>query len=79
MKITIMAAALFLGMVSAYGQTPKSQPTLKETLGWIQSTLKNGDGDVEKQTAEGTEIHKVRLADFSGCRVRFVQTETVIT
>jgi S1-C subfamily serine protease len=77
MKITIMATALFLAVVSAYGQTPKPWPTLKETLGWIQDSLKDGDGDIEKQTTKGTEIHKIRLADFSGCRVHFLRTESV--
>jgi hypothetical protein len=78
MKITITATFLFLIAASAYGQAPKPQPqpTLKETLGWIQDSL-NSYGDVEKETAKGTETRALRLADFSGCRVHFVLTYTV--
>ncbi|MGH9683567.1 MAG: hypothetical protein ACRD4S_08160 [Candidatus Acidiferrales bacterium] len=75
MKTTIMAAALFLTAVSTYGQ--KSKPTLKETLGWIQDGLSSDYGNVEKQTAKGSEIHALRLADFSGCHVHFISTEAV--
>jgi S1-C subfamily serine protease len=75
-KVTIMATALFLAVVSAYGQTQKSQPTLRETLGWIQGSL-NDYGNIEKQTAKGTETRVLRLADFSGCRVHFIFTETL--
>ena len=77
MKILTVATALFLTVASVYGQTPKPQPrpTVRETLGWIQASL-NNHGDVEEETAERTEIHAVRLADFSGCRVHFVLTES---
>ncbi|MFI5059338.1 MAG: S1C family serine protease [Candidatus Acidiferrales bacterium] len=70
-----VAAAQSLTAMSAYGQKPK--PTVKETLGWIQDSLNSDYGDIEKQTAKGTEIHTLRLADFSGCRVHFVLTEAV--
>jgi S1-C subfamily serine protease len=78
MKIAIMATALLVTMLSAYGQTPKPKPppTLKETLGWIQDSLKSY-GDTEKETDKGTETRVLRLADFSGCRVHFVFTEAV--
>jgi S1-C subfamily serine protease len=75
MKFTIMVTALFLAAVSVYGQKPK--PTLKETLDWIQDSLNDGYGDVDMQTANGTEIRAPRLADFAGCRVHFVYDETV--
>jgi S1-C subfamily serine protease len=77
MKIAIMATTLFLIAVSAYGQKPNPKPTLKETLVWIQDSLKQGDGDVKIQNSNGTEIRTLRLADFSGCRVHFVHTNTV--
>jgi hypothetical protein len=70
-----IAAALSLIAVPAYGQSPK--PTLKETLGWIQDSLNSDYGDIDKQTAKGTEADALRLADFSDCRVHFVATESI--
>lgn len=70
--IGIVVAAQLWSAASSFGQ---SSPPLKETLGWIQASLRDGHGDIEKQTDKGAEVHTIRLLDFSGCRVHFLITE----
>jgi Trypsin-like peptidase domain len=74
--IVVVAGVVAAQLAQPRKDIQETKPTLKETLGWIQDSLKDGDGDVEKQTDKGTETHKLRLTDFSGCRVHFVRTET---
>jgi S1-C subfamily serine protease len=60
----------------SWNDAQKPKPTLNATLVWIQDSLKEF-GQVEKHTEKGAEIHATRLADFSGCQVHFIFTETV--
>ena len=68
--VCTLGVVLFFTAASAYGQTP--EPTLAQTLGWIQDSLNDGYGDNTIQTAQEYELRALRLAKFSGCQVTFV-------
>ncbi len=52
-------------------QTKQPQPSLRETLHWMQTSLQSGSGDHEVYH----EIRSVRLEDFVGCKVHFSYSE----
>ena len=45
----------------------RDNPTVKETLRWMQTSLESGSGDYWV----GHEVRSLRLDDFVGCRVHF--------
>ena len=61
--------AIWIGAsINAKAQTQhQNNPTLKETLRWMQTSLENGGGDYEV----GHEVRSVKLDDFDGCKVHF--------
>jgi hypothetical protein len=67
---TLMALIVLI-VAPGFAQSPaKNNPTVKETLHWIQTTLENGGGDY----SVGHEVRSTRLADFDGCKVHFTHS-----
>ncbi len=64
---TLVALAVLFASL-AFAQTQgRNNPTAKETLRWMQTSLQSGSGDYWV----GHETRSVRLEDFVGCRVHF--------
>lgn len=59
---TILLASLALGQ-----SQPRNNPSVKETLRWIQTSLESGAGDY----SVGHEMRSLRLDDFVGCKAHF--------
>jgi hypothetical protein len=62
--------ALFASLALSQSQ-PQDQPTVKETLSWIQTSLESGSGDY----SVGHEMRSLRLEDFAGCKAHFSYSE----
>jgi S1-C subfamily serine protease len=63
-----LTALVFLLASPAFGQPQhRDNPTVKETLRWMQTSLESGSGDYWV----GHEVRSLRLNDFAGCRVHF--------
>jgi hypothetical protein len=68
----IVVAFVVLLASAAFGQSrPQDNPTLKETLRWMQTSLEGGAGSY----SVGHEIRSVRLQSFVGCEVHFSYSE----
>ena len=66
-----LIALIVLAVSPAFGQSSaRNNPTAKETLHWMQTTLENGGGDY----SVGHEVRSTRLADFDGCKVHFIHS-----
>jgi S1-C subfamily serine protease len=64
---TLMALVVLL-VSPAFAQSQRrDNPTVKETLRWMRTSLESGAGDY----LVGHEVRSVRLQDFVGCRVHF--------
>lgn len=67
-SILYFMATVILFASSAFAQSQRNDnPTVKETLRWMQTTLESGAGDY----SVGHEVRSVRLKDFFGCKVLF--------
>jgi len=63
-----LVALVVLLISPAFAQSQRrDNPTLKEMLHWMQTTLESGAGDY----SVGHEVRSVRLEDFVGCNVHF--------
>src|ERR1700676_5524337 len=67
MKKTIVVILLFLGLARIASAQRRDNPTVKETMRWMQTSLENGGGDYWI----GHEVRSTRLEDFFGCGVHF--------
>lgn len=65
-RYLVVTAALCASPSFAQSQR-RDNPTVKETLRWMQTSLENGAGDY----SVGHEVRSVKLEDFVGCRVHF--------
>ncbi|HUK31357.1 MAG TPA: trypsin-like peptidase domain-containing protein [Candidatus Acidoferrum sp.] len=68
-SVILPLTLLFTGVVTAQTKQPQRQdnPTVKETLRWMQTTLESGAGDI----SVWHETRSTRLEDFVGCKVHF--------
>lgn len=64
--ISILCAAIAI-QLGAQAQRSPDNPTLRETLHWMQTSLESGAGDYWV----GHEERSTRLEDFVGCKVHF--------
>ena len=73
MKAKYLVLILLIGFASVEGaaQTQQPQPSLKDTLQWMQNSL---DGNGNEHIAG--EVRSVRVTDFSECRIHFTYTTT---
>jgi hypothetical protein len=63
-----LVALVVLLASPAFAQSQRrDNPTVRETLRWMQTTLESGAGDY----SVGHEVRSVRLEDFVGCKVHF--------
>src|SRR5271157_1499562 len=65
--VLMMLVVLFASPAYAQSQQDRDNPTVKETLHWLQTSLEIGAGDY----SVGHETRSWRLEDFVGCRVHF--------
>jgi S1-C subfamily serine protease len=66
-----MVLLLLTASVAAAAQTKQPQPSLKDTLEWMQNTLDENGNEYINQ-----EVRSVRLASFTECQVHFSYTVT---
>jgi len=64
---SLVALVVLLASPSFAQSQRRDNPTVRETLRWMQTTLESGAGDY----SVGHEVRSVRLEDFVGCRVHF--------
>jgi hypothetical protein len=64
---SLMALALLLASPAFAQSQRRHDPTVKETLRWMQTSLESGSGDY----GVGHEVRSLRLDDFVACRVHF--------
>jgi hypothetical protein len=64
---SLVALAVLLASPAFAQSQHRDNPTVKETLRWMQTTLKSGAGDY----SVGHEVRSMRLEDFVGCKVHF--------
>jgi|GEM_PF-4709949 len=64
---SVMALVVLLASPAFAQSQRRDNPTVKETLRWIQTTLESGSGTLWV----GHEVRSLRLDDFVGCRVHF--------
>jgi S1-C subfamily serine protease len=64
-SVILSLTFVLIGGVAA--QTKQPQPSLRETLRWMQTSLETGAGDYSVHH----EVRSVRLEDFVGCKVHF--------
>ena len=64
---TLMALVVLLASPALAQSQRQDNPTVKEALRWMQTSLESGAGDY----SVGHEVRSVRLEDFVGCRVHF--------
>jgi S1-C subfamily serine protease len=64
---TLTALVVLLASPAFAQSQRQDNPTVKETLRWMQTSLQSGSGDYWV----GHETRSVRLEDFVGCRVHF--------
>ena len=62
---SVMALVVLLASPAFAQSQRRDNPTVKETLRWMQTTLESGAGDY----SVGHEVRSVRLEDFVGCKV----------
>jgi hypothetical protein len=62
-----VAGVLLLASLALAQSQRHDNPTVKETLRWIQTSLESGAGDY----SVGHEVRSVRLEDFAGCKAHF--------
>ena len=67
-----LAVLVILFASPAFGQSRRQDnPTVKETLRWMQTSLESGAGNYWV----GHEVRSVRLESFVGCKVHFRHSE----
>lgn len=64
---SVMALVVLLASPAFAQSQRRDNPTVKETLRWMQTSLESGSGDLWV----GHEVRSLRLDDFVGCRVHF--------
>jgi len=64
---TLMALVVLLALPAFAQPQRRDNPTAKDTLRWMQTSLESGLGDYWV----GHETRSVRLEDFAGCKVHF--------
>lgn len=64
---SLVALAVLLASPAFAQSQHRDNPTVRETLRWMQTTLESGAGDYEVYH----EVRSVRLDDFVGCKVHF--------
>ena len=64
---SLMAIVVLVASPAFAQSQRRDNPTVKETLRWMQTTLESGAGDY----SVGHEVRSVRLEDFVGCKVHF--------
>jgi len=64
---TLMALVVLIASPAFAQSQRQDNPSVKETLRWMQTTLESGAGDY----SVGHEVRSVRLEDFVGCKVHF--------
>jgi hypothetical protein len=62
-----VASVLLLASLALAQPQGHDNPTVKETLHWIQTSLESGAGDYWV----GHEVRSFRLEDFAGCKAHF--------
>ncbi len=67
----VFAVLVLAASVGAAAQTKQPQPSLKDTLEWIQNTLDDNGNEYIND-----EVRSVRLTSFSECQVHFTYTKT---
>ena len=64
---TLMALVVLVASPAFAQSQRRDNPTAKDTLRWMQTSLESGSGDYWV----GHETRSVRLEDFAGCQVHF--------
>ena len=64
---TLMALVVLVASPAFAESQRRDNPTAKDTLRWMQTSLESGSGDYWV----GHETRSVRLEDFAGCKVHF--------
>jgi S1-C subfamily serine protease len=64
---TLMALGVLVALQAFAQPQRRDNPTAKDTLRWMQTSLASGSGDYWV----GHETRSVRLEDFAGCKVHF--------
>jgi len=64
---SLVALAVLLASPAFAQSQRRDNPTVRETLRWMQTTLESGAGDY----SVFHEVRSVRLEDFIGCKVHF--------
>jgi S1-C subfamily serine protease len=64
---TLMALVVLVASPAFAQSLRRDNPTAKDTLRWMQTSLESGSGDYWV----GHETRSVRLEDFAGCKVHF--------